>query len=510
MTGEPGIGKSTIVERFLEGIGNAAAVGRGQCSQRLAGTEPHLPVLEALDDLTRRDPAIGELLDRMAPTWSRRVNATTVDTCAAGAAADLNDSPQRLIRELTRFLETVAAERPVVIVVEDLHWTDLATADVLTHLAARLARMRLMVVVTYRIHDLIRDAHPFLAVRDALLARASLEEVTVGPLTADDVRNYVSRVFDGTNWPSDLPGLIFRRSEGNPLFMADLVRFVRGAGVSDDPSVVRDVPESLRALIQGMLRRLEPEARELVSIAALQGYYFDSATVGRTLNEAPMHTEEQLVRVEQAHALVTFDRQSTLPDGTVTLVYRFVHALYQDALYEAITPSRRADQARRVANALLSSSADRAEEIAGQLAVLLETAREWSHASEQFLIASRRAVRRFAFREAAALADRGLRCLRAAPRALPDIRRRELDLTFARLVPLASVEGYAAAEVEALAERIVELGEQLGDHGAIAHGLNATWVVRMGRAECQLAKDTASRLAEVAKIAGNEVLLANA
>ena len=86
-----------------------------------------------------------------------------------------------------------------------------------------------------------------------------------------------------------------------------------------------------------------------------------------------------------------------------------------------------------------------------------------------------------------------------------------MDLTFARLVLLASVEGYAAVEVETLAARVVELGEQVGDDAALAHGiLNATWVVRMARAECQLAQDAASRLAEVATIAENDVLLVNA
>ena len=89
----------------------------------------------------------------------------------------------------------------------------MATADVLAHLAGRLTRMRLLVVVTYLIHDLIRDGDPFLAVRDALVARAPLEEVNVGPLTPDDVREYVSRVCAGTKWPSGLPALIFRRSQ---------------------------------------------------------------------------------------------------------------------------------------------------------------------------------------------------------------------------------------------------------------------------------------------------------
>ena len=153
----------------------------------------------------------------------------------------------------------------------------------------------------------------------------------------------------------------------------------------------------------------------------------------------------------------------------------------------------------------------RVDSIAGSLAVLFETGREFWKASEFFLSTSRHAARLFAFATAIELAGRGLQCL-TLTRAIGhvDRLRRELDLTFARLVPMASLHGYASPEVEQLTKRVVELGEELGDASATATALGATWFVRMVRGECLVAKNVATRLAAAALTAGNNVLLINA
>jgi DNA-binding winged helix-turn-helix (wHTH) protein/tetratricopeptide (TPR) repeat protein len=512
VTGEPGIGKTTIVDRFLQEVAETCRIGSGRCSERLAGAESHLPILEVLDELTA-DPAVKQALRRIGPTWARFLapqsdnsgDSGTVTTESAPAT-----SPERLMRELTIFLEDTSRQQPLVIFIDDLHWADLSTIDVLAHLAPRLDRMRVLVVVTYRQHEMLQTQHPFARQRGELIARRHLSEVAVSLLGLDDVREYVRLTFGDAPGTADLATLVFQKTEGNPLFMRDLVRYFQEQRGATGTRPGSDVPESLRGLIDRTLQALHPTTRQLLSIAAVQGYEFDSATIARVSGAAAADVEERLRSADDVHALVRLEREHALPDGTFSLLYRFVHVLYQDALYGSIAPTRRSGWARGLAEALLASHAGVTDTIAGQLAVLFETGREFWQASSYFLATSRNAVRLFAFAQASELASRGLQCLRSVASGEPrDLARRELDLTFARLVPLATLLGYGSAEVAHLTRRVVELAEELGDRTAAAAALGATWIVSMVRGECSHAKDAGVRLAAIGHETHNDVLLVN-
>jgi DNA-binding winged helix-turn-helix (wHTH) protein/tetratricopeptide (TPR) repeat protein len=512
LAGEPGIGKTTTADVFLHEVEVCCRIGTGRCSERFAGAEPHLPILEALDELTL-EPLVMETLRRKAPTWSHVVGGGSSASGASDEAPEsgATGSQERLMRELTIFLEETSRHQPVVIFLDDLQWADVATVDVLSHLAPRLPRMRTLVVVTYRLHELALTRHPFARLRSELIARGHLREVQLSLLALDDVREYVQSAFGTTDVPADLPAFVFRKTEGNPLFMTDLVRYVRETGIPVDGTLpAGDVPDSLRGLIERMLQGFDPELRHLLSIAAVQGYEFDSATLARVGGRAAADVEERLRSAEQVHAIVALIDERELPDGTVSSAYRFVHVLYQDALYGSIAPSRRIAWAQQIAEALVASHQGRTDAIAGQLAVLFETGREFWQAAQYFLITSRNAVRLFAFAPATELADRGLQCLQSA-HGVDDLdrSRRELDLSFAKVVPLASLHGYASADVEELTHRVVRLGETVGDPAATAAGLAATWIVRMVRGDCRAAKEAGGRLIALAGETRNDILLIN-
>ena len=335
LAGEPGIGKTTAADMFLREVDAGCLIATGRCSQRFAGAEPHMPILEALDELTE-EPSVMMMLRRKAPTWSHVVRRESSDGHAGDDTSEsgATGSQERLMRELTFFLEETSRQRPVVIFLDDLHWADVGTVDVLSHLAPRLVRMRTLVVIAYRLHELALTRHSFARLRNELLARGQLREVQVCLLALDDVREYVQSAFGSADVPVELPAFVFRKTEGNPLFMTDLVRYVREAHIPVTSNLLTsDVPDSLRGLIERMLQAFDPGLRQLLAIAAVQGYEFDSATLARVSGRAAADVEDLLRSAEHVHAFVAVIDERELPDATVSLTYRFVHVLYQEALY---------------------------------------------------------------------------------------------------------------------------------------------------------------------------------
>jgi DNA-binding winged helix-turn-helix (wHTH) protein/tetratricopeptide (TPR) repeat protein len=514
VTGEAGIGKTTVVEEFLSELTEPCRVTRGRCSEWLAAAEPHLPILEAVDGFLAEDRELESSLRRIAPTWHAHVAPRDDEAPPLERAAEqpLAGSAQRLMRELTAFLEEIARARPVVIFLEDMHWSDVSTVDVIAHLAARIARLRVLLIITYRPHELIASSHPFRRLSGQLVARDELVELRLHLLASPDVRAYVRTCFGEHDVPSDVAAFVYRRTEGNPLFMVELVRYLQEHRASGGrPDIGGEIPGSLRGMIERTLQLLDRDARDVLDVAAVHGYEFESAIVARVAGREAAHVEERLQSLDRVHGLVILDREHTLPDGTFSMRYRFVHVLYQDSLYKSIAPTRRADAARRIAESLASAYESRTDAVAGQLAALFEMGRDFWQASTYLLAASKSAARRFAFLEASELARRGLACLEAPDvNQQPNARRREFDLTFARLVPLGSVEGYGSPEVEALTNRLLQLGEGLHDSTVTSAALGATWMVRMVRGDCPAAKDAGVRMVALAETSQNDVLLMNA
>ncbi|HET9685089.1 MAG TPA: serine/threonine-protein kinase, partial [Gemmatimonadaceae bacterium] len=178
IAGEPGIGKSTLVEDFLTDVTSATQpwlVARGRCSERLAGTEAYLPILEALESLTRGPSAsrMVPLMKRFAPTWYLQITPAATDDSAEGRAlvSVQASSQERMKRELAAFLEALSAAVPVILFLDDLHWADLSTVDMLGYLGGRLRTMRLLILVTVRPAELLLGKHPFAQLKLDLQSR---------------------------------------------------------------------------------------------------------------------------------------------------------------------------------------------------------------------------------------------------------------------------------------------------------------------------------------------------
>ena len=419
--GEPGIGKSTLVESVLTELRYVTprpTIAMGRCSERLAGAEAYLPVLDALETALERDAtgAFAEQLTRFAPGWAMLLGRVP-EGASVGTAVPA--SQERLKREMAALLEFLSTQAPVVLLLDDIHWADESTVDLLAYLTTRFDRMRLLVLVTGRDSDMRAAKHPYLKVQQDLHARGLERTVTVGRLSADDVSEYLRRTYPGHAFPAELARAVHTRSGGNPLFVAEVIRWLNTLGVIaerngrwslDRPvaDISDELPSTVRSMIERKLAQVGDDDRRLLGAAAVQGAAFDSATVAAMLKADAADIEEQLIVLEKVYGFLTSTGDITFPDGTMAVAYRFAHALFQNVLASSVAPSRRAAWSAAAADVLEERYGTAAAEIAGTLALLRATGRQPARAAQWYIAAAQRAIGTFAYVEAERLAARGL------------------------------------------------------------------------------------------------------
>ncbi|MFN0084341.1 MAG: protein kinase domain-containing protein [Blastocatellia bacterium] len=498
VAGEPGIGKTTIVEEFLKQLvenERPCHIVRGRCSERLAGTEAYLPWLEALDQLIRTSDHAARAMKSLAPSWYAQLAPVTFDSMDAHRQAPdaLAASQERMKRELVGFLAEASRLQPLVLYIDDLHWADVSTVDLLGFLAARFDGVRLLLLVTYRPSDMMLAKHPFLQIKPDMQARGVCRELPLAFLTQVEIENYLEFEFPLHRFPPEFPKLVHAKTEGSPLFMADLIRYLRDRRVIAEvegewrlaqtiPEIERELPESVRGMIDRKIAQLTDDERQLLVAAGVQGAQFDSSVVAAVLGADPSEIEERLETLERVYAFVQLIGERTLPDRTLTLRYRFVHAFYQNTLYASLRPTKRVQLSLAVAEALRAAYGERSREVASELAALFEAAREYVRAAEFSRLAAENAVHLFASREAAAHARRGL----AALESLPESEER-LRLEFSLQIVLGNIliatHGYASPDVEAAYQRARRLCERLGETTNLLPVLYGLYVNLLARAK---------------------------
>ncbi len=425
VTGEPGMGKTTLVEDFLRNLSageEPCRLARGRCSERLAGTEAYLPLMEALDSLLRDSPSghVVEAMKLLAPTWYFRIAPVTSEDSASSKLLDdaRAASQERMKRELFSFLEELSRDAPVVFFFDDLHWADASTIDFLAYLGVHSEGLCLLTVATYRPSDLLLADHPFVGVKRELQARGICKEIPLEFLSRDDISRYLDLEFSGHVFEDGLVDLVHARTEGNPLFLVNVLRYLKASGALQEKErwrlvkpleeIEKDVPESIRSMIDRKIDQLGDADRRLLLAASVQGAEFHASVVAEAAGEDEVEVEERLEKLDRVHAFVRRVREEELPDGSLTLRYAFVHALYQNGLYGTLTPARRAVLSAAVANALRTRYEEDDSAIAGELGMLFEVARDFSHAADCFLQAAEGATRVHANQEAVELCRRAI------------------------------------------------------------------------------------------------------
>ncbi|MEO6878751.1 MAG: serine/threonine-protein kinase, partial [Gemmatimonadaceae bacterium] len=201
VAGEPGIGKSTLVEDCLARMTDSypCSLARGRCSERLAGTEAYLPILDALDGALHHDPegTVRNVMSRVAPTWYASVRTESAERVVVESADLRAVSQEKMKREIAALLTEASRVMPVVLFIDDLQWADASTIDLLAYLGPRIAELRALIIVTYRQSEMRLAKHPFLSVQLDLQGRGIATEIALDFLTRANVDEFLDLQYPG-------------------------------------------------------------------------------------------------------------------------------------------------------------------------------------------------------------------------------------------------------------------------------------------------------------------------
>ncbi|MEZ6059240.1 MAG: AAA family ATPase [Planctomycetaceae bacterium] len=498
IAGEAGAGKTSLIAEFVDQhAGKSVRIAEGQCFEQFGECEPYLPVLEALMQLTRHSDGaqVIDAIVRHAPTWLEQMPSLRDRQPTSHPTKEaLGSSATRMLREMAETLEALTAETPLILVLEDLHWSDYSTLDLVSCLARRRQPAKLLLVGTYRPIEIILRNHALKPVKQELLTKQMCSEIPLTSISVEAVSEYLTRRFPELDATREIAARIHQRTDGHPLFVVELAGFLaaRDALVPEKAELTgAPLPDTIRAMIDTQIDLIDDAQRRLLEAGSVAGVEFSAATIAQVLETDIAATEDQLDSlVERQQLLQPVDDEAQA--GSPSAKYRFRHVMYQESLYHRLPASRRARLHRRLAENLERQHTEPPPERTAELATHFERGHVPDRAVQYLRIAADRAARRFANREAAEYLSRAI-----------DLTGRDNALSNLRL-PLFEQRGLihrsgnniaaAATDFEAMAREARRQGKVTDQANAQFYLASVfSWVDRQ---KCLDAAARANRLAE--------------
>ncbi len=501
VTGEPGIGKTALVETFARQITAQADLwyARGQCLPAHGAGEAYLLVLEIFSQLGH-GPSGRRLiahLRRYAPLWLVQlpwlINDTELDVIQRKVLGVL---PQRMLRECGELLEALAIEKPIVLFLEDLHWSDPSTLTLLTYLARRRLPARLLVIGTYRPGEMEVAGPGLRMLRQDLQCSSQCGELPLSGLAPEAVAAFLT-----VRAPHNIPfgesidtmaRKLYQRTEGHPFFIVTLLdeciqRGVMGvdreretaAQYEAHETLEKTIPQSVRLMIEQQFERLSAKEQQMLEAASVAGLEFPVAVIA----EQPV----TLVQTERICAALARRGQflrpcgiDEWPDGAVSARYAFLHALYQEVLYNRLPVGLRQQLHLRLGGRKEQGYGQRAREIAAELAAHFEQGRNYSRAVEYLYTAATNDLQRYAYREVVTHLTNGLRLLERLPET-PERKKQAMVLLSQLSGPVMALEGESSPRLEQIYARLSTISQQLGESTPpfwVLRGLTGLYLAR--------------------------------
>ncbi len=362
--GESGMGKTALLEAFVaESPGEPdLCIMVGQCQELHGQGEAYMPVLEALELLCReaKQEQLVALLSRHAPSWLAQMPWLLSDgeheALQRRAAVS---SPERMLREFAGALEVLSADVPLVLILEDLQWSDPSTLDLVSALARRRVPARILLISSFRPMEELAGGYPLQKLQQNLRIHGRSVELALEGLSPPAVKKYMAARLAGNEPPADLVELVHHLSDGNPLFLGRLVDDLLERGYLVEAGgewqlgtgtgrIEVEVPDSLRQLIQQQFEALSEPDRRLLEVGSVIGTTFSAAAVASVMEREAAEIDECYDRLARRGHFLRPKGTVEWPDGTITGRYAFTRGLYQKVLYQRLPASRRQELTRRL------------------------------------------------------------------------------------------------------------------------------------------------------------------
>lgn len=521
VTGEAGTGKTTLLNAFVAGATTQHElwVAEGRCVEHYGSGEAYLPILEAVSRLCRgagRDH-LPALLRRYAPTWLVQLPWLLDASEREALQRELQGVAQeRMLREMADALEALASQVPLVITLEDLHWSDYSTLDLLSLLTRRPGPARLLVLATYRPVDAIVSNHPVNLLKQDLTLRGLSKEIALESFTATEVAAFLARRFPPDPPPAAVVTAAHHGTDGHPLFLAAVADDLTSQGQvvcadgrwswRPEAAVHLGVPATIRLLLERQIDRLDAEDRRVLEVGSAVGATFPSAAVAAALDTDPSSVEERCEALARRGQFLRALGVGDWPDGVPTGQYGFTHALHQRVLHDAIPAGRRSRLHAHIGARLEAAYGERAREIAAELAGHFEEGHDYARAVHYRQGAAANAGRRTATREAVDHLQRAEALLAHLPEDGPRLQT-ELAIQMGLGPALMSTRGYAAPEVEHAFTRARTICQALGDSAPLFPVLWGIWGYHVVRGAMGLARPLYEQCLAVAEQTGDPDLL---
>ena len=571
VVGEAGSGKTSLLNEFArraQAAHSDLVVASGICDAHIGVGDPYLPFRELLGMLTgevearwaagtitrehalrlwRLFPeALEVLVDHGPNLVDTFVQGRALETRAAAFTAEglsglnrlqellarravltetLAPNQGRIFKEYTYLLEALSARQPLMLIIDNLHWADVSSISLFLHLSQTVDERRILIMGAYRPEDVAhgRDGkqHPL----DDMLSELKrhygetwVDLDSSGPTVA---RAFVDALLDeeSNQLEERFRREMTRIAGGHPLFTVELLRDLRERGdlfqdekgrwVARPNLVWNELPPRVEGVIERRIGRLDPELRETLAVASVEGEDFTAEVVARVQGMDERELVRQLsVELDRRHRIVRAQGIRRLGSRRVSN-YRFRHHLFQRFLYDSLDPVERAYQHEAVGNGLEALYESDTEEIAVQLARHYREAGLADKSIGYLLQAGERAFRLSANEEAIAHLNEGLDLLKTLPDT-PDRAQLELALQIALGVAFKVTRGRSAPEVGAAFARARELCEQFGDPSQLFMVLWNLWLSTEGEADWETVRELADELMSLARQVGEPALVLQA
>ncbi len=477
LVGEAGIGKSRITRAVLDALADEPHVQiRYQCSPNHVDSALW-PVVRQLmfasqispsdDPEVRRQKLASVIVRSVDDGEDARFIARLLGFDEDDPGGDVLDPAVQRVRTLealVRQLLVLSQREPALVVLEDAHWSDPTTLELIERILGAVERARVMVLITSRPDQQPRfDAFPHMS------------SVALNRLGRDGVEQIVRELSSDSQLAPELIDEIITKTDGVPLFAEELTKTVLETGGTEVPATLHD----------SLMARLDRigEVKEVAQVAACIGREFDYGLLALIVDQSDSELQEALEKLGNA-ALVF--RRGTPPEAH----YTFKHALLQDIAYESLLKSRRRDTHSRIADALETQLLDTADTEPEVVAYHLSAAQQPKRAIPYWEMAGRRSVENSANTEAVGHLNEALRAADLLD-ASEETDRIRLGIYAELAGPLMSTKGYNAPETVAVFQHVQRLVKELDDDEMMFPALYQQWLAPLFNGETQKALDVA-------------------